>query len=35
MVHVNNLSNIYERILYTIRELLDDKTALQSIKELE
>ena len=35
MGHVNNLFNIYERILYTIRGLLDDKTALQSIKELE
>ena len=35
MGQVYNLSNIYERISYTIRELRADKTALQSIKELE
>ena len=34
--HVNGLSSIYERIAYTIRELQDDKTALQNrLEELE
>ena len=34
--HANGLSSIYERISYTIRELLDDKAALQGrIEELE
>jgi hypothetical protein len=34
--HANGLSGIYERIAYTIRELQDDKAALQNrIEELE
>jgi hypothetical protein len=34
--HANDLSGIYERISYTIRELQDDKAALQGrIEELE